>query len=79
MNMADKYWETETPKVMVTEKNEVRFFGEAGKVQVYPRISSGRGIGRGATIDLESFTEAELEELKVLLNEVINKRLGGQK
>lgn len=70
--MASKYWETETPKVVVTEKNEVRAFNEAGKIQVYPRISSGRGIGRGATIDLEGCTMEELEQIKELIDNVIN-------
>ena len=75
--MAVKYWETETPITVVTEKNEVRIFNEAGKIQVYPRISTGRGIGRGATIDLDGCTIDELKQIKELINNAIDKRLGG--
>ena len=75
--MANKYWETETPVTVVTEKNEVRVFNKAGKVQVYPRITSGRGIGRGATIDLEGCTVEELKQIKELINTAIDQRIGG--
>lgn len=77
--MANKYWETETPKVVVTEKNEVRAFNEAGKIQVYPRIQSGRGIGRGATIDLDGCTTEELLQIKELIDDVIATKLGKDK
>lgn len=71
--MAKKYWEVEEPKVISTEKNEIRVFKEHGKIQVYPKISSAaRGIGRGATIDLEVMTKEELEELRKLLNSAID-------
>lgn len=77
--MASKYWETETPITLTTEKNEVRAYNEAGKIQVYPRISSGRGIGRGATIDLEGCTVDDLKKIKELINIAIDLKLGGDK
>lgn len=74
--MANKYWETETPVVMDTEKNEVRFFMEAGKVQVYPKVASAaRGIGKGATIDLAAMEVDELNELQELIGKAIAQQL----
>lgn len=71
-----KYWENEKPTVLSTEKNEVRFFNEAGKVQVYPKVpNTARGIGKGATIDLASMTVEELKELDALIQAAIQQQL----
>jgi hypothetical protein len=74
--MANKYWETETPEVMQTEKNQLRFYPENGKVQVFPVVASAaNGVGRGATIDLASMTADELEELKSRIEHAIQSQL----
>lgn len=65
-----KYWEHETPVVVETTKNEVRFFSQHGKVQVYPKIESGRGVGKGASIAFDGFTSAELTEFKKLYTQI---------
>ena len=65
--MSKKYWEEETPKIFRTEKNEVRFFTHAEKIQIYTVCSNtAHGVGKGVTIDVASMT---LEEKQELLNE----------
>lgn len=66
------YWRRETPVELTFEKNVIRFFRDHGKIQVFPRIESGRGIGRGATINLDSMTHEELKELKKAFLETVN-------
>lgn len=70
--MSNKYWETEEPVVLESEKNQIRVFTEAGKVQIYPKVASAaRGIGRGATIDLAAMSPEELEALQVEIEKAI--------
>lgn len=59
-----KYWTLEEPVVLKTTKNEIRFFNQHGKIQVYPKIDSGRGIGKGATINLDGFSQEDIETFK---------------
>lgn len=74
--MSNKYWEVEKPEVFQSDKNEVRIFKDHGKIQIYPRIErSASGLGRGATIDLESMTEEELEQLYGMVNSAIKAKL----
>lgn len=72
MGKSAKYWETETAKVLKTEKNEIRVFQENGKIQVYPLVPSApNGVGKGSTIDIQSMSPAELYELEALLMNTI--------
>lgn len=71
-----KYWETEKPVVLSTEKNEVRVFLDAGKVQVFPKVANtARGIGKGATIDLEAMDVDEMKQLQELISKAIENQL----
>lgn len=65
-----KYWELEEPTVITTTKNEIRFFPQYGKVQVYPKIETGRGIGKGATINFDGFTNGDVEKFKELYTQL---------
>ena len=69
-----KYWDHEDPVTMDTDKNEVRFYQEHGKIQVYPRIESGRGIGKGATINLVGIGNSQLAILKENFKQIMNKK-----
>jgi hypothetical protein len=67
-----KYWTLETPEIITTDKNEVRIYAQHGKVQVYPIVqSAAQGIGKGATLNLDTFTTEELKSFSSLLDEVI--------
>lgn len=67
-----KYWEQETPEIFTTEKNEVRIYPVHGKVQVYPIVqTSSRGIGKGGSINLDTFTKTELQAFKYQLGELL--------
>jgi len=70
-----KYWEDETPEVITTDKNEIRVFNEAGKIQVFPKIGTGRGIGKGATIDLEAMGDKELTSFVRKIEEAVAMRV----
>jgi len=57
-----KYWELEKPLIQSNQHNDIRFYQKHGQVQVYPVVPSApRGIGRGATIDLNGMTDNELD------------------
>jgi len=56
-----KYWEVETPEVISNVRNEIRFFNGHGKVQVFPKFSGK--VGRGATLDVTSFSAEVLQDL----------------
>jgi hypothetical protein len=76
MAKSAKYWETEQPRVLSTEKNEIRFYPENGKIQVFPKVSNApRGVGKGATIDLDSMTVDELRQLGAAVAEAIKLQL----
>lgn len=48
---------------------------EDGKIQVFPRVDSSRhGIGRGTTLDLESFINDQLKEIQELINIAIERQ-----
>lgn len=67
-----RYWEREQPQVLRTKKNELRFFPEHGKIQVYPRIEgTPHGVGRGVTINLEDEEPEVLMELASKFQETI--------
>lgn len=60
-----KYWEVETPKVIEGEKSVAKIYTENGKIQVFPKVPNTKhGIGRGATLDLETMDVDALMELK---------------
>lgn len=66
------YWNSEKPVTFRTEKNEFRVYEEACKIQVFPIVPNApRGIGRGATIDLEEMDLEELESFQDTFNSVI--------
>ncbi len=74
--MSKKYWEEETPMVLDTKRNEVRFYPEFGKVQVFPKVwNAKRGIGHGATLDIELLSREEVAELKRMLDICLDRQL----
>lgn len=71
----NKYWENETPIEVKGEKSVAKVYVEAGKIQAFPVVPNSKyGIGKGATIDLESMTVEQLKELR----EAVNKAIDGQ-
>ena len=62
-----KYWENEEPIYSETEGNEIRFYEEAGKFQLFNKLASGK-ISRGVTIDVAKCTEKDA--MKVVANMV---------
>ena len=71
-----KYWETETPIEVASEKSVVKFYPENGKVQFFPVVkSAARGIGKGVTLDLTAMTELELKTLAVNIKQAVDKQL----
>lgn len=74
MEKNKRYWEHETPYIMNLGKNQLRYFPEAGKIQVYPIVpNSPHGVGRGSTIDLREMALEELELLKTKMLEAIER------
>lgn len=74
MAKGKKYWEVETPVEITSEKNVVKVYEENGKIQVFPRVKSAKfGIGKGATLDLETMELSELQSIQELLNSAIDK------
>lgn len=73
MAKGKKYWELEKPLELSTEKNVIRVFMENGKAQIFPKVAgTAHGVGKGATIDLETMTIAELETLRAFINKAID-------
>jgi hypothetical protein len=68
-----KYWEHEEPVIISSEKNEIRFYCNHGKLQVFPKIETGRGIGRGATLNLEGIDYSEIKRIFSSFIDIINK------
>ena len=54
----EKYWLEEQPKVIETEKNVIRYYEQAGKLQIsLPDWQDGKGKlnrGKTTTLDLEA-------------------------
>ena len=74
--MSGKYWEIETPVEIRGEKSMARIYVESGKIQVFPVVPNTKhGIGRGATLDLETMTVAQLVELKETIEKSIKAQL----
>jgi len=63
--MNKKYWETETPTMIDTGKNILRYFSEAGKLQVsMPYWTDGAGekkSGKTVTVDVAAVVNADDE------------------
>lgn len=71
-----KYWEVETPIEIKGEKSVARVYVENGKVQVFPVVpNSKHGIGRGATLDLQTMTVDQLMELQATIDKAIQAQL----
>lgn len=71
-----KYWEVETPIEIKGEKSVARVYLENGKVQVFPVVANSKhGIGRGATLDLQSMTVDQLKELQATIDKAIQVQL----
>lgn len=71
-----KFWELEEPIIKKSEKNVVKIFRKQGRIQVFPRVDSSRyGIGRGATLNLETFHLADLLELKSFIDEAFHNQI----
>lgn len=71
-----KYWEVEVPQELTTEKNVVKVYPENGKIQVFPRVTNtAYGIGKGATVDLETMSEEEVKQFVELVNQAVAARL----
>lgn len=74
--MANKYWETESPQIFQSEKNELRVFTAAGKIQTYTRVkNSSTGVSKGVTIDLASMDVEQLDYLKATLTAAIDAQI----
>ena len=57
----NKYWETEEPVIVATEKNVFKLYGGAGKLQISTPdwVKSGIKLpGRTVTIDLKTLHES---------------------
>ena len=60
-----RYWELEQPIIYSSDKNVVKVYMNQGKIQVFPSVPSSKyGIGRGATLDLHSFSNERLIDLR---------------
>ena len=71
-----KYWEVEKPVEIKGEKSMARIYVENGKVQVFPVVPNTKhGIGKGATLDLQSMTTEQLYELQFTINNAIKAQL----
>lgn len=71
-----KYWEVETPIEIRGEKSLARIYVENGKVQVFPVVPNTKhGIGRGATLDLQSMSVDQLIELQATIAKSIKAQL----
>jgi hypothetical protein len=69
-----KYWETETPKVLILGKTVLKIFTTNGKVQVFPKVESApNGVGRGSTIDLESMNKTDMDNLVKAIQYAVSK------
>ena len=61
-----RYWEEEQPAVVTTGRNVLRFYREAGRLQVAkPDWQAGTEtrMGKAVTLDLAALAEAEPSEL----------------
>ena len=60
-----KYWETETPAVVDTGKNILRYFEQAGKVQIsMPNWKNADGEnkpGKTVTVDIAALVNDDVE------------------
>lgn len=71
-----KYWEVETPIEVKGEKSVAKVYVEAGKIQAFPVVPNTKyGIGKGATIDLESMSVEQLQQLREAVNKAIDAQL----
>jgi hypothetical protein len=74
-----KYWEVETPVVIEGEKSVAKIYTENGKVQVFPKVAGTRhGIGRGATLCLETMDIVTLKRLHAEITKAINEQVAAQ-
>lgn len=74
--MSVKYWEVETPKEFWGEKSVAKVYEENGKVQVFPVVKNTKhGIGRGATLDLETMDIDTLKELQKAIGTAIENQV----
>lgn len=73
-----RYYELEEPTVIKSNKNVVKIYMKYGKVQVFPRVENTKyGIGKGATVDLESMDLKDLLHLRELFNKAIDFQIKG--
>jgi hypothetical protein len=71
-----KYWEVEAPKVIEGEKSVAKIYTDNGKIQVFPKVPNTKhGIGRGATLDLETMDVEALKELQKQIDLAIQAQL----
>lgn len=71
-----KYWEVETPVVIEGEKSVAKIYPENGKIQVFPVVKNTKhGIGRGATLDLETMDIDALKQLQEEINKAIKNQM----
>lgn len=71
-----KYYELEKPIVIKSIKNVVRIYMNHGKVQVFPRVDKSKnGVGRGATIDLETMDLKDLITLREIFNKTVDSQI----
>ena len=74
--MTNKYWEVEAPIEIKGEKSLARIYVESGKVQVFPVVPNTKhGIGRGATLDLQTMSVDQLHQLQTVIEQTIKAQL----
>ncbi|HZW82056.1 MAG TPA: hypothetical protein VFF14_01365 [Candidatus Deferrimicrobium sp.] len=73
----NKYWEKEVAVTKNFGKNQIRVYAVNGKVQVYPLAPNLKyGVGSGATIDIESMSYDEAEEMLALIQVAVKTHFG---
>lgn len=63
---SNKYWENEKPIITETDNAQIRYFKEAGKIQLYPMYEDKDGemqVGRGCTWDNNNMDEKDAVKL----------------
>jgi hypothetical protein len=72
IDLADKYWEKESPSVVEVGRNVLKIFFKSRKIQVFKRIDgTANGLSKGVTLDLDQMNRAELEGMKVAVTSAI--------
>lgn len=70
--MAGKYWENEDPKVVRVAGMELRYFAQAGKLQIYQtKEGAAHGVTKGVVVNLADQGISDLARLLVAIDEFL--------